>query len=79
MVTSVRVETISTNILVVFDGVVLGWCPGLLFGILLGSLWAVQEGVFFQEAYDALMLVETGGVVAGAMVVEVIAHLWPLF
>ena len=51
---------------------------GLLLGILLGPLGAIQEGVLFRKALDALVLVGTGGVVAGAMVVEVIAHFWPL-
>ena len=51
---------------------------GLLFGILLDPLGAIQEGVLFGKAFDALVLVGTGGVVAGAMVVEVITHFWLL-
>jgi hypothetical protein len=34
--------------------------------------------VLFRKVFDALELIGTGDVVAGTMVVEVIAHLWLL-
>ena len=69
--------------------VLTSWCPWVpwysLYLLLLcrrvslHSLWTVEQGVFFREAFYALMFVWAGGIVAGAVVVEVVAYFGALF
>ena len=37
--------------------------------------WAIQKGMLFGKAFDALMLIRTGCVVAGAVIVEIVAYI----